>query len=211
MDALGQARPVTVPATSLGSSVPVITSSCRLCGWSLAAQDVTDPANTGSFTSPGAGQVIATMTLAQGEYDLEWIVALGGTTSASEVNNFGLNVGAAQVAVSVNGSSSGSSYTQDTVTIRVPAGGATVTITAIGAGTAASVYRAQMVAGGHIPAQGVFTDGAQIVGVFGIAAGLAETKWLGGDGVYIGTQLNMQVNSGTVSGVVYIRDRIEKT
>jgi hypothetical protein len=101
--------------------------------------------NTGSFTSPGIGQIIAEVTgVPTGTYSVAWTVSLGGTTSGTDADNFALNNGAAQVLVAMNGSGSGTVAAQPTVTVQVPANG-TVSITAIVAGTVASVYRGQLV------------------------------------------------------------------
>jgi hypothetical protein len=101
---------------------------------------------TGSQTSPGIGQVITSLALPAGTYTVSWTVGLGGTTSATDVDNFELLLGAAQLMTSMNASGSGSNYPQPGTTIVVPAGGATVAISAIAAGTAASVYRGQFTA-----------------------------------------------------------------
>ena len=204
-------HPVTVPATTGPATVTILTSPHRLCGWSLASQDVTNSAGTGNQTAPAAGTVIASVAAApQGEYAVEWTVQLTGTPGAGELDNFGLYVGATLVATSLNQGAVGD-YVQETVTIKVPAGGATVAIKNIGIGTAGAIYAATLVLGGQTPTQGYFADGAQQVGVFGIPGGLGETDYLGDYGVYVGTQLNMVVNSGTVSGVVYVKDKFEYT
>ena len=53
-------------------------------------------------------------------------------------------------------------------------------------------------------AQGTFTDGGQVVGTFGIVAGMTDTEWFGGDGVYCGTDVQAHILQGDVSGVVYV-------
>jgi hypothetical protein len=101
--------------------------------------------STGSQTTPGAGTVITQVTeLPAGYYTAQWNVSLGGTTGAAEANNFGLYSGATLVATSNNRTSTGASYPQLPVTFQVAANG-TVSVQAIGAGTASSIYDASLV------------------------------------------------------------------
>ncbi len=113
--------------------------------------------------APGAGQVITSAFLPAGTYTVAWAVGLGGTTGGPEVNNFQMFLGATPVLISMNGSSSGSIYSQPAVTIVVPAGGATLSIQAIALSTPASIYRAQFAAVPLGPAgSGPFPSGTLI-------------------------------------------------
>jgi hypothetical protein len=77
---------------------------------------------------------------------VQWLAGLSGTLAApADVNNLALFVGAVQVGVSVNEAVVGN-YPQLPASIEVPAGGATVSVKTIGAGTAASVYSASLTA-----------------------------------------------------------------
>lgn len=98
----------------------------------------------GSVTSPAAGQTIASLAaLPAGTYTFNWIVMLRGTLGAQDVNNFGIYVNGVLVATSINANNVGTYYPQLPATITVPAG-AVVTVEAIGVGTVASVYQAQI-------------------------------------------------------------------
>lgn len=102
--------------------------------------------NTGSQLSPTAGTIITSVAaVPAGQYEVSWTTGLGGTTSATDANNFELFVGATGVLVSMNGTVSGSTYPQTTLNLTVPAGGATVSIQAIATATSGAVYRGQLV------------------------------------------------------------------
>jgi len=108
------------------------------------AQPQSGLTNTGTQTSATAGQVIAQVTnIPQGAYQVQWTVQLGGTTSATEANNFALNNGASQVTTSMSGTVSGNTYPQLNEELVVGPNG-TVSITAIATATVGAVYRAQL-------------------------------------------------------------------
>jgi hypothetical protein len=113
---------------------------------SAAVQSPASINANGSQNSPAGGQVIASAFLPAGIYTVSWTVSIGGTTSGTEANNFQLLLGATVIQGSQNGSTTGIVAPQIPVTIVVPAGGATLSVQAIIAGTAASVYRAQFAA-----------------------------------------------------------------
>lgn len=98
---------------------------------------------TGAVTSVGAAGVITSQVLAAGTYNLQWQVQLVGAAAAADANNFQVTVGATQVAVSQNSGAAGT-YPQPSLTIVIPAGGATVAIKSIGAGTVGVTYGAQL-------------------------------------------------------------------
>lgn len=102
---------------------------------------------TGTAGSPAAGATIASIAAPAGDFTVSWLISLGGTVAAADTNNFGVFVGAVQVAQSVNPGSSFTSIAQQPVNIQVPPGGATVAIKAIGAGTAGSNYNAELTLG----------------------------------------------------------------
>lgn len=114
--------------------------------------------------TPGAGaQIISLGTLPAGVYVVQWI-AIVQTANATVANNFALKVGATQVAQSINAVTVGN-YTQLTSTILVPAGGAAVTINAIGA-DATGTYNAQAIATAQTVAVGGAGDAAIVSGLY---------------------------------------------
>lgn len=97
----------------------------------------------GSVTSPTAGQTITSQALAAGTYAVGWSAQLSGTLGAGDANNFALKLAATQLAQSLNAAAA-ATYPQPSQTVVVPAGGATLAIAAIGAGTVGAVYGAQL-------------------------------------------------------------------
>jgi hypothetical protein len=175
-------------------------------GWSLSAGLGAGKANTGTVTSPAALASIASIaSVPAGEYTVNWQVELGGTLAAGDVNNFELTVAGVQQAVSLNPAVAGI-YPQDQVQIVVPAGGATVAIQAIGAGTVGAVYSAALSLVGGASMEANILDSGQPIGQSACPQGFADTQILSADGVYVSTNITITVIDGTASGVVYIRD-----
>lgn len=100
----------------------------------------------GAQTSPGATTTICSLVLPSGGWTLNWLVMLTGTLAAADTDNFGLYQGTTLIEQSVNGIIVGQPYAQDPVEVQVPVGGATYAVKNVAAGTAASVYSAQLVA-----------------------------------------------------------------
>ena len=94
-------------------------------------------------TAPAAATVISTVTLPAGTYSAAWTVTLGTAAAAGDANNFGLYNAAVLVATSVN-TATDAAFPQTAAGFTIGAGGATVTIQAIGQGTAGAVYSAVM-------------------------------------------------------------------
>lgn len=132
------------PATPIGPSEGYVWSIKFLSVGGLAsgaAAGASVNAN-GGVASPGAGAVITSAALPAGTYTVSWTVSLGGTLGGGDSNNFALKLGAATVQTSSNPAAAGS-YPQVPVVIVVPAGGATLSINAVAAGTAGSFYAGQ--------------------------------------------------------------------
>lgn len=49
------------------------------------------------------------------------------------------------------------------------------------------------------------STGGQLLGVIALAAGAMSTEWLGDDGVRAANGLFVEIDSGTLEGVVYVR------
>lgn len=100
----------------------------------------------GSVTSPGAAATITSFSLPAGGWTLNWTIELAGTPAAGDANNFQLTLGAVQELVSINPGAVAGPLQQNGVQVQVPAGGATVAVKSIAAGTAGAIYTAQLVA-----------------------------------------------------------------
>lgn len=118
-------------------------SRITLDGLTAPAAAGASQTSSGSQTSPGAAATIASIAAAAGTYTVQWTVVLSGTLGAGDANNLQLTNAATQVAVSTNAGAAGT-YVQQTATIVVPAGGATVAVKSILAATVGGVYAAQL-------------------------------------------------------------------
>jgi hypothetical protein len=109
--------------------------------------------NEGSQTTPAALTTIATVALPAGGWHINWTVGLAGTTSATEVDNFGLYDGSTLVLQSENGDTAQGTWPQTAVDVEVPPAGATYNVKNIAAGTSGAVYTASIVAtSANVPA-----------------------------------------------------------
>lgn len=120
--------------------------SASIDGTTLAVAGGASLENEARVAAPAAGATIASLALTGGEWVIQWIVALDGTVAAADENNFILTNGATTVAQSVNPGAVGGPWPQESQTVEVGFGGATVAVKALGAGTAGSGYSASLVA-----------------------------------------------------------------
>jgi uncharacterized protein len=134
---------------------PIITQMVNaVVGGSFTATTTlqTDEAITVGMTSanPGAGTSITSQQPAAGTYTVNWAVQLSGTVLPEDANNFGLYNGNTLIATSVNEAAVGT-YPQSPATgVVVPAGGGTLAIKNIAAGTSDAMYTAQLTLPGAI-------------------------------------------------------------
>jgi len=197
---------VTVSQAQAAAGTILANGPKRLMGWSLVSGAAATTEAQGRVVAPAAGAVIAQVTgLVAGDYLVTWSVELDGAAAAADLNNFNLNNGASAVLVSDNPAAAGT-YPQPGVVITVAAAG-TVSVKAVGAGTAGVGYSAQvevsLLAGGAI---GSVLDGAQVVGVASTGQDQTDVQWMGPGGVYIGTSVAVQATAGKLSGCIYVRD-----
>jgi hypothetical protein len=198
------AIPVTVSAAQSAAGARLIQGPARLAGWSLwNPSGITQSLYFGQVTTPGAGATIATTpALAAGEYRVTLRISYEGTPAASDNNNMQWLVsGVVQQQLEIHGGS-GANAAYGPFDVSVGASG-TISVQAIGAGTAGAVYAAQIEIE---PAAAIATllDGAQVIGIADFAAGNADTHHLGKEGVRIDTELSILSSVGAIAGVVYV-------
>lgn len=136
-------------ATPLSQAIgpsQLVQAAASIDGTSLSIASGASLENEARVASPAAGATIASLALTGGEWIVSWIVALDGTVAAADENNFILTNGAATVAQSVNPGAVGGPWPQETQTVEVAFGGATVAVKALAAGTAGAGYSASLVA-----------------------------------------------------------------
>lgn len=97
----------------------------------------------GRVLGPAATTVLCSAALTGGQWTVGWQVALDGTVAAADQNNFGLYIGTTLIAQSENPATAGGPWPQETVTVQIPFGGATLAIKSIGAGTGTAGYTGQ--------------------------------------------------------------------
>jgi hypothetical protein len=201
---VGGVLPLTVPLTI--SNTPLMPGSGYLAGWSLREAVADTLANvSGSAVAPAAGAtIVTTPALAAGTYVVTWTVGLQGAAAAADANNFQLFNGAAAVEVSVNPGVAGE-FPQAQAVFTVTSG-ATVSIKAVGAGTAAVTYSADL----NLTPDGVvetiieLVSGADTVGVIGLSDATADTAWFGPAGPCLNNGLTLNVVAGACKGSVYV-------
>ena len=197
------ARPLTITSADTLLNTAKLSGPIRLCGWSVndgvAQQGLTVDQ---SANAPAAGATIASISLGNGEYLVEWTLTLSGTPGAGDVNNVKLSIGATQLATSVNLGVAGN-YPQEEVNASVTFGPLTLAWQAIGNAVAGSVYTIEA----NITPVGISTgtvfDGAQAIGFIGIPQGGTETQWFGDWGPQVRTKISVQATVGTIQGVLW--------
>lgn len=201
---VGPVTPVNVPLTSVDELI--FQGSGILMGWSLReAGGITSTPANGSVVAPGAGAVIATTAgIAAGTYFVSWTVELAGPAAAADANNFELLNGAGVVLASVNAAAAGV-YQQVTARFTI-AQGDTVSVKAVGAGTAGVTYTADLEI---IPDEGIgmqveLQSGDTILGEPSAPFKESATQWFGPQGILIEQAVNMHVVKGVVAGSLYI-------
>lgn len=160
---------------------------------------------SGQVVAPGAGAAIATTAaLVGGTYSVNWTVGLQGAAAAADANNFKLVDSNGVVLVSVNPGAAGEfPQIQTEVTI---ANGTTVSVQAIGAGTAGVTYSADVsvTPTGEVETVVEVTDGARIIAEMSFRGERAQNVSFGRPGVCIETMLHLHVISGSVTGAFHV-------
>lgn len=196
---------VTVASAAAAAASALINGPARLLGWSLQAGEQSAEA-MGTVTSPAAfATIAATGTLPQGRYRVTVVVSLAGTLAqATDANNMRLSAsGSTFVAnLPVVIAAGDQAFGPFDVEITAAAGGV-IAVAAVNAGSVGSIYSGEVTA--NQDAQGTITDAGQVVAVWAAPSGEASNQWLGDEGVYIGSDVQVHVAQGDVSGVVWVR------
>lgn len=174
-----------------------------LCGWSLndGAATQGSVADT-SQAAPGAGVTIATLTLPNGTYNIQWWFELTGTPGPADVDNVKILVNLTKVDQSVNLGAVGD-YGPFNVQAVVSGGPLTVTARTVGAATAGTTYQVKLVATPVGDSMATIFDGGQAVGFSGIPQGGVDNQLLPDGGVEISNALIVTATQGIVSGVLW--------
>lgn len=206
---LGGAIVVSVLDTTTGQRIA--SGKCTLAGWSLRTTSVQASQEVqGNVAAPGAATVIATLALPAGEWVINWSVAVEGTVAVAEDNNFVLEQGATTLLTSINGNAIAQPYPQPPVTVSVAAGGQNIRILNSGAGTAGSIYTADIVASPvGVPAIAEILSGTNPVAEISLPVGAVDTHWFGSGGIEMPSDVTLTVLGGSMRGAVYVRLELE--
>jgi hypothetical protein len=201
----GEVHGIPVPVTA--TDLVLLNAPCRYVGYSLReASGSVESAKEGAVVAPGAGATIVSITgLAAGTYAVQWQVELAGAAAAAELNNFKLTSSAGDIVVSVNPAAAGL-YAQVSADVTVGAAGS-ISVVAIGAGTAGVTYAAQISLDQDQPVDAIveIQDSANPLDEVSLQAGFASNQWYGPEGRHVRGQIKLHVVQGTVTGIVYAR------
>lgn len=202
----GRPRAVSVLAQNAGPVVPLITSPCRLRGWSLQADfapNVTIEASA-AFAAAAAGTLTLTGFNAVSSVTVTPAAAWPAGLNQITVTNL---TGGTQTVdipggteVPVTFTFLPSSGTAGTPVVSVPAmaGGPAYSIEASGLTISPGTI--------YLSASAELLDGGQVLGVIAAPVPLTNTQWFGDDGIYVGTGIALHVFTGQMYGVIYISD-----
>lgn len=195
-----------IPLAQSLSDTLLVNGPCRLNGWSLRVEGVSTPQEfEGSAVAPLAGgNVLAPQGVPDGVYDVSWQVQLIGPAAAADQDNFKLVLPDGKTLISANPGAAGT-YPQEGVQTSAFVGGQ-VSVVAVGAGTAAVTYVAQVT---FTPSKGVSTrveiqDGNQPLGEVSILEDQTDTRWFGVPGIRVRQRVFCHVITGLPSGCVYV-------
>lgn len=202
---LGGAKAVPVLDTTTGGRIA--SGKCALAGWSLRTTSVQASLQVqGNVAAPAAGTVIATLALPAGEWVINWTVSVEGTVAVAEDNNFVLQQGVTNLITSINANVVAQPYPQPQITVSIAAGGQNVVVRNIGAGTAASVYTADITASPvGAPAIAEIFSGSNPVAEIALPVGAVDTHWFGSGGIEMPADVTLNVIGGSMRGAVYVR------
>lgn len=205
-DGRSTVRAITVGLTVAGSPRTITSQSCRLCGWSLSAASGQDTSIAASTTAAAAAA--GSLTLTGFALVDNFVIEPAGAWPAG-VNQVTItNVAGGTQTYDLPAGTSNPLVinfvpplpTTATAVISVPAivGGPAYSIDAEGQSALTG-------------AQGPFSaatllDSGQPLGQPAALAGLTDTQWLADCGIYVSTNLILNVASGSMQGVLYIRD-----
>lgn len=197
------ARPLPFTSNQALNGSNLVGGPGRLMGWSIkdgSASNTQEADNTAA--APGAGATITSLSLANGVYAVEWFLELGGTPGVADIDNVALFIAATQIGQSANLGAVGE-YGPFVAQANVVFGPLTLAAKAIGAATAGSTYRVMLQATQMANALCDIKDGGMVIASPSIGPQNSETQWLGELGIRFDNGLSVQVNQGTISGVLW--------
>lgn len=203
---IGGGGAIPLPLVNAIANQTIITGPVYLRSYSLRDTQGNVPVQgSGNAVAPAAGTVIATTAaLPAGTYAVNWVVGLQGAAAAADADNFQLFTGATAVMASVNPGAAGE-YVQVVAEVVVTQG-STISVKAIGAGTAGVTYAADLSATptGEVETIVELLDGSRPVAEVSFRNERVQDRSYGRPGICIVTALNLNVIQGSVSGAVHV-------
>jgi hypothetical protein len=199
-------RAVTIPASAIGLNAPIITSPCRLLGYSVSPGVLADPTIAAEVQGVAAAGATLTLTgfLAVTSVTVTPALAWPAVAGVVTVNNVTGGPVIAQIPEgteqSVVISFSPAAGVSGTPTVVVPAlaGGPAYTIEASGLSSLA--------AADSVGVQATLVDGGQVLMAIMSPPNSSKTDTVGADGIYVGSSVALNVAVGSLTGVIYVLD-----
>lgn len=199
-------RAVTIPASAIGLNPPIITSPCRLLGYSVNPGAASDPTIALSLQGVAAAGATLTLTgfLAVSSVTVTPALAWPAVAGVVTVNNVTGGPVIAQIPEgteqSVVISFSPAVGVSGTPTVVVPAlaGGPAYTIDAVGLSSLA--------AADQVGVQATLVDGGQVLACIMTPANSSKAETLSDEGIYVGSSVALNVAVGSLTGVIYVLD-----
>lgn len=199
--------PVTVAPTIAPNSAAPITSSVRLCGWSLSDAGNRDPTQNNSLAVAAAAA--GTLTLA-GARTVAFVTIEPAAAWPAGVNQVTIsNIAGGTQTFDLPGGTTQPLVVQFIPPINRGAFDPVVSVPAIVGGPAYTIDAEYTTAAGaprSVDSAATIFDSGQIIGTTAMLAGFSDTQWLSDEGVYVSTNLLVTVLAGTIGGVLYVRD-----
>lgn len=197
------ARTITISTADALNKQRKLGGPLRVVGWCFTGGGGSSSQTVDqSAAAPGAGATIASISLGNGVYQVEWTLEITGTPGAGDVDNVQLFIGGTLIATSVNLGAVGE-YGQEEANAAVTFGPLVLAWKAIGAATAGSTYKIEANIISLTQAQGTIFDGGQPIAFLSMAAAGTDKEWLDEDGIAIDTELAVQTTLGSISGVIW--------
>ena len=196
-------RTMTVTTGQSSAGTALLDGPLMVCGWSFNDGATTQGAIADqSAAAPAAGATIASLSLPNGTYMVQWWLEITGTPGAGDIDNVALDIGATQIDQSVNAGAVGN-YGPFTAEAVVSGGPLTLAAKAIGAATAGSVYKVKLTVTSTGLSGATLFDSGQQIGFTTIPQGGSDTHGPFKHGIAVRTKILVQATQGIVQGVIW--------
>lgn len=197
------ARTLPVSAAATLAQASLLGGPLVMCGWSFNnGANSQQLKQNGSVASPGAGASIASISLGNGTYTVEWTVELTGTPGVADVDNVFLHVGAASVAQSSN-LGIANDYPQPNSEVTVLSGPLVLKAQTGGAGTVGAIYTVTMTIIPVDDGTATIFDGQMACAFIGMNTSGVDTQYFGDTGILVENGISVLSTLGTISGVIW--------